>query len=230
MTGKVLFVDDEQNVLRAVERIFIDDDIDLLFARSASEALETMDAHPDIRVIVSDYRMPGMNGVELLREVYRRTPRTVRMVLSGFADTGAVVDAINLGHVARFIPKPWNEEELRSAVLQALVEGGDGLTLGSGGPTAGEILEHIPLPLVVLDRDARIVSCTPRFRELCSCPFETCRGVPIDTLLPLPEDRDEVPRRIETPMGSWTLFRGSFTSGGEEYQIVLLGPAAGEVG
>lgn len=230
MSARVLFVDDEQNVLKAVERVFIDDDIELLCASSAAEALAIVEAHPDIRVIVSDYRMPGMNGVELLREVYRRVPGTVRMVLSGFADTAAVVDAINLGHISRFIPKPWDEDELRRAVLDALSEPAAGWGDDERVPTAGDVLEHLPLPLAVLDDDDRIVSCTPLFRKRCLCSTDTCRGVPIDTLIPAMKGAGEGVRRVEMPDGIFHVFHAPLDSRGKRYRVILLAPVEGGEG
>lgn len=117
---QILCVDDEPNVLRAIERIFIDDDLEVITAGSGAEGLEELAANPGIKLVVSDYRMPGMNGVEFLREVCGKYPDTIRMVLSGYADTAAVVDAINEGQIYKFMPKPWNDEELRVNVLKAL--------------------------------------------------------------------------------------------------------------
>ncbi|MDD3801602.1 MAG: response regulator [Desulfuromonas thiophila] len=126
-TVKILFVDDEPNVLKALRRLFLDyDQYEVLCATSGGEGLELLAQQPDIRVVVSDYRMPQMNGVEFLREVNSRLPQTVRIVLSGFADAAAVVEAINVGHIYKFIPKPWNDDELRidiaNAVETALLE------------------------------------------------------------------------------------------------------------
>jgi two-component system, NtrC family, sensor kinase len=117
---KILCVDDEKNVLRALQRVFLDEDYELFTAVSGSEGLEILDKEPGIRVVISDYRMPEMNGVDFLREVHRRRPDTVRIVLSGYADTAAVVDAINEGQIFKFIPKPWNDDELRMNIANAL--------------------------------------------------------------------------------------------------------------
>jgi len=116
----ILCVDDERNVLRSLERIFLDDDYVILTAASGEEGLEILEASPQVQVVISDYRMPGMNGVEFLREVFSRHPDTIRIVLSGYADTAAVVAAINEGKIYKFIPKPWNDDELRMTVAKAL--------------------------------------------------------------------------------------------------------------
>jgi two-component system NtrC family sensor kinase len=117
---KILCVDDERNVLRALERIFLDDDYEIVLAGSGDEGLKIMEESGPFQVVISDYRMPVMNGVEFLKEVYGRWPETVRIVLSGYADAGAIVAAINEGHIYKFIPKPWNDDELRVTIQNCL--------------------------------------------------------------------------------------------------------------
>jgi two-component system NtrC family sensor kinase len=117
---RILCVDDEQNVLRSLTRLFLDDPYEILVAASGAEGLLILDRCGTVPVVISDYRMPGMNGVEFLSEVRKRWPETVRLVLSGYADTGALVSAINEGQIYRFVAKPWNEDELRVTVTNAL--------------------------------------------------------------------------------------------------------------
>lgn len=117
---KLLCVDDERNVLRALERIFMDDDYQILTATSGEEGLAVLSGDSDIQVVISDFRMPGMNGVEFLRQVCEKYPDTVRIVLSGYADTGAVVSAINEGQIYKFVSKPWSDDELRQTVAKAV--------------------------------------------------------------------------------------------------------------
>lgn len=117
---RILCVDDEVNVLRALERIFLDDDFEIHTATSGPDGLKLLEEVPACQVVISDYRMPGMTGVEFLREVCRRWPDTVRIVLSGYADTAAVVEAINEGQIYKFIPKPWNDDELRVTIIKAV--------------------------------------------------------------------------------------------------------------
>lgn len=116
----ILCVDDEKNVLRALQRVFLDEDYELFAALSGPEGLEILAREKGIQVVISDYRMPEMTGVEFLHEVCRLRPDTVRIVLSGYADTSAVVDAINQGQIYKFIPKPWNDDELRVTIGNAL--------------------------------------------------------------------------------------------------------------
>ncbi|WP_321369663.1 response regulator [uncultured Desulfuromusa sp.] len=118
---KILCVDDEQNVLKALRRLFMDEEsYELFVAESGAEGLDILEEEGDIRMVVSDYRMPEMTGVEFLRQVYEKWPETMRIVLSGYADTAAVVEAINEGQIYKFIPKPWNDEDLLSTISAAL--------------------------------------------------------------------------------------------------------------
>ena len=117
---RILCVDDERNVLRALERIFLDDDYEIVLADSGAEGLKILDSKGPFQVVISDYRMPVMSGVEFLKVVYERFPATVRIVLSGYADAGAIVATINEGHIYKFIPKPWNDEELRVTIQNCI--------------------------------------------------------------------------------------------------------------
>jgi two-component system, NtrC family, sensor kinase len=118
---KILCVDDERNVLRSLERIFLDDDYEIVLANSGEEGLQVLAEDGDtFQVIISDYRMPVMTGVEFLKAVYEKWPDTVRIVLSGYADASAIVAAINEGHIYKFIPKPWNDDELRVTIQNCL--------------------------------------------------------------------------------------------------------------
>jgi two-component system NtrC family sensor kinase len=117
---RILCIDDEPNVLRSLTRLFLDDGYEILTAPSGADGLLILDQRATIPVVISDFRMPGMNGVEFLSEVRKRWPETIRIVLSGYADTAAVVSAINEGQIYRFIAKPWNDDELRAAVASSL--------------------------------------------------------------------------------------------------------------
>ncbi|KAF0179701.1 MAG: two-component system NtrC family sensor kinase [Nitrospirae bacterium] len=116
---KILCVDDEQNVLNALRRLFLDDNYEILTATSGADGLELQERE-HAQIIISDYRMPAMTGVEFLGEVNRKWPDTVRIVLSGYADTAAIVSAINEGQIYKFIPKPWNDDEIRITVGHAI--------------------------------------------------------------------------------------------------------------
>ena len=117
---QILCVDDESNVLKALRRLFMDEDYDIITATSGEEGLEELVENPGIQLVISDYRMPGMNGVDFLKDVFERRPDTIRIVLSGYADTAAIVSAINEGKIYKFIPKPWNDDDLRVTIAKAL--------------------------------------------------------------------------------------------------------------
>lgn len=116
---KILCVDDEENVLKAIKRLFFDEDYEILTASSGQEGLDIL-KNENIQIIISDYRMPGMSGVEFLKEVRKNWPETVRIVLSGYADISSIVMAINEGEIYKFIPKPWNDTELKITILNAI--------------------------------------------------------------------------------------------------------------
>lgn len=119
-TIRILFVDDERNVLRSLERLFLEEEYEIFTAASGQEGLDTLKQSGPFKLVVSDYRMPAMNGVEFLSEVCNRWPDTERMILSGYADTAAIVSAINEGQIYKFIAKPWNDDELLRTVHEAL--------------------------------------------------------------------------------------------------------------
>jgi len=116
----VLFVDDEENILKSLERGLIDEPYNTLFANSGKEALELLQQH-QIHVIVTDMRMPEMSGLELLRAVKEDYPHVVRMVLSGYTQITTLLTAINQGAIYKYITKPWKlEEEFKPAIREAV--------------------------------------------------------------------------------------------------------------
>ena len=117
---RILCVDDEASILNALVRIFMDSPYEILTADSGEKGLIVLEQTPQIQVVMSDYRMSGMNGVDFLREVCKKWPDTVRIVLSGYADTASVVAAINEGEIYKFIPKPWNDDEIKVTISNAV--------------------------------------------------------------------------------------------------------------
>ena len=114
----LLLVDDEENVLNSLVRLFRRDGYRILAVSSVSEALSLL-ATNEIQVILSDQRMSEMSGTEFLSQVKMLYPDTVRIVLSGYADLSTVTEAINRGAIYRFLTKPWNDAELREHIQQA---------------------------------------------------------------------------------------------------------------
>ena len=113
----LVVVDDEAEVLRSVHDLFRLDYRVQTFERGA-DALVALE-HTNPHVVLSDQRMPGISGVELLRQVKRLRPEATRLLFTGYADIKAVIDAINQGSVFRYIAKPWDPEELATVVRQA---------------------------------------------------------------------------------------------------------------
>lgn len=119
MKDTILLVDDEANVLSALTRALIDDPYEILTASGGLQALEIMDGRT-IKAIVSDERMIGMQGAELLAEVKQRSPHTVRILLTGHATLEAAMRAVNEGEIYRFFTKPWDDTQLRFALLSGV--------------------------------------------------------------------------------------------------------------
>ena len=117
MNQKILLVDDEPKILSALQRQ-LDEQFDITIAVEASAALEMMTSTNGFAVVVSDMRMPVMDGIQFLGEVKKRTPDSVRIMLTGCADFQTAVDAVNEGNIFRFLTKPCQPETLAKA-LQA---------------------------------------------------------------------------------------------------------------
>ncbi len=117
--GTILCVDDEDNILSALRRILRKHDYPLLFARNGIEALNILEKN-NIDLIISDMRMPEMDGAKLLSHVAKRWPNTMRILLTGHADLTSTIEAINQGNIYKYIKKPWDENELILSIKQAL--------------------------------------------------------------------------------------------------------------
>jgi DNA-binding NtrC family response regulator len=117
-TQTLLLIDDEANVLNALVRALRRNRYRILTATCAEEALDIL-AREDVQVIISDERMPGMSGTELLSKVSQTHPETVRILLSGCADVDAVTESVGRGAIYKFLAKPWNDEELRQQIQDA---------------------------------------------------------------------------------------------------------------
>jgi response regulator RpfG family c-di-GMP phosphodiesterase len=119
MNEKILFVDDDTNLLAAVERN-LRLKFNLVTAASGESALAKLAAQGPFAVIVADMQMPGMNGVQLLTEAHKRYPDTVRLMLTGNADQRTAAEAVNIGHVFTFLTKPCETETLSQALQAGL--------------------------------------------------------------------------------------------------------------
>jgi DNA-binding NtrC family response regulator len=126
---RVLFVDDESRILLSLKAIFRAH-YDVTTAEGGPAALEALKKER-FDVVISDQRMPGITGVEVLRVAREQQPQAIRMLLTGYADLNAIIASINEGEIFRFIPKPWVNGELRDTVAAAV---------------RAAAIEHIPLP------------------------------------------------------------------------------------
>ncbi len=115
----LLVVDDEPEVLRSI-RGLLRLDYRVITCGDGGSALEILRSNEAVQAILSDQRMPGISGVELLRQAKVVRPETTRLLFTAYADIRAVIDAINQGHIFRYLAKPWDPDELRAVVRQAV--------------------------------------------------------------------------------------------------------------
>jgi DNA-binding NtrC family response regulator len=119
MTRRILFVDDEPKVLQAFERQ-LSDKFEVHTAAAPDLGLRILGEEGPYAAVVSDFRMPHMNGTQFLARVKQLTPDTVRLMLTGQADLNATIDAVNEGNIFRFLTKPCSAEVLAGALESAL--------------------------------------------------------------------------------------------------------------
>jgi len=118
MEKTLLVVDDEENIIRALRRLFRQEPFSVLTANSGTEGLEIL-GKQSVSVILSDQRMPGMVGSEFLKVVKARYPHTIRIVMSGYTELESITSAINDGAVFKFLLKPWEDEKLLTHIRDA---------------------------------------------------------------------------------------------------------------
>ena len=114
---KVLYLDDEENNLIAFKALFRRE-FDVFTTTSPQEAVAYLNAN-EVPIILSDQKMPELSGVEFFELTLNDFPNAVRILVTGYADIEAVIDAINRGQVYRYVAKPWNENDLRVCLLNA---------------------------------------------------------------------------------------------------------------
>jgi response regulator RpfG family c-di-GMP phosphodiesterase len=114
----VLFVDDEVNILKALQRLLRNEPMNVLTASRPEQAIELIERE-QVKVVVTDQRMPEMSGVDMLSSIRERNPSIVRMMLTGYTEMNNAVEAINRGELFRLITKPWNDDELKATLRQA---------------------------------------------------------------------------------------------------------------
>ena len=146
----VMLVDDEQNILNALRRCLalidatqIDGDALQIEAFTSPEAALERGEERDFDLVLSDYRMPSMNGVEFLTRFMKLQPEVPRVIVSAFADRDAIIAAVNETNLSRFIQKPWNDNDLRNAVTSILAAKGNRKSAAAGATGADSHLRSL---------------------------------------------------------------------------------------
>jgi len=164
----VLFVDDEPDMIDTFVNEFEDDGFALLTATDGVEALHLLGEH-DVAVMVSDQRMPGMHGLEVIRRGLEVRPDLVPIILTGFTNDADLIEAINLQRIHRYIPKPWNPDELRHTIENALEKHRlvlDNRRLAAELADANERLRAENTYLKAADAPRMLLGDTPAIRKL----------------------------------------------------------------
>jgi serine/threonine-protein kinase len=159
---RLLFVDDEERVTNALKAVFRDN-YDVVTAASGEQALELARTQP-FHVIVSDQRMPGMLGVELLREVKNLRPNAVRMLLTGYSDLAAIVGSVNDGEVFRFVSKPWSQDDLQGTIAEAVTIA---IALEASPPPRATVKPSDDVVTLVLDDSTMARAAREMAGDLC---------------------------------------------------------------
>jgi response regulator RpfG family c-di-GMP phosphodiesterase len=120
MGNNLLIVDDEENILNALRRLFRREQFNVLIAKSAQEGLDILNRE-NISVILSDQRMPGMIGSDFFKIVKEKHPATIRIIMSGYTELESITSAINDGAVYKFLLKPWDDEKLTHHIREAFL-------------------------------------------------------------------------------------------------------------
>lgn len=150
---RLLFVDDEPRILTSMRMLFRAN-YELFFAESGAAALELLKTQP-VDVIVSDQRMPGMTGIELLRAARDLNPNAMRILLTGYSDLNAIIGSINEGEIFRFVNKPWANDELTKTVARAVFAAKATQSVAQTPETPLEVGSNAPA-ILVMDDDASI--------------------------------------------------------------------------
>lgn len=199
---RVLFVDDEERILTTM-RIMFRRQYDVLLANSGEQALELLRQN-DVDVIVSDQRMPGMVGVEVLREARKLRPRAMRILLTGYSDFSAIIGSINDGEIYRFVHKPWSNTDFQEIIAQAITAARK-LTAEDVKQLADDAPVPTPPPasgkhnILILDTDAVAVD---EVKRMLSAEYEIHHATSIAAALDLLDKHPIGVLLVETIIGS----------------------------
>lgn len=207
----VLFVDDEANILAALNRLLRKEDYQIILADGGAAALAVLDRQP-VQLIVSDQRMPEMAGTEFLQRVKDKYPDTVRVILSGYSEVNVILDAVNKGEIYQFLTKPWKGEELKIAIKQCLghyhLLEQNRILMGKiqeqnevlqklnaelemmvhqrtcSLQLSQEILEKLPIPIMGINPDGLIMMTNHQGREMFKKNVASTLETPADRIFP----------------------------------------------
>lgn len=112
-------MDDEEINLELLQLTFMDE-LEVVTARSAKEGLKILDKNPDIQVIISDLKMPVMNGLDFIKEIKKESPERVCMLLTGFMESEIMMEGFNKELIFRYIMKPWKREVLMESIREGI--------------------------------------------------------------------------------------------------------------
>lgn len=171
MPNKVLLVDDEAFILRALERLLQRSGYRVFTAQSGAEALQLLQ-HESCQVIISDFRMPLMSGGELLAQVKRLYPETICLVLSGYSDFQSVLQLLNSGTAFRFLQKPWEDDELLAEIAAAFLH----YRQLSGDRIRNQLLIAGHGALLELSNEAVVLRSNGAAQELLNCTAAELTG------------------------------------------------------
>ncbi|HEY8579684.1 MAG TPA: response regulator, partial [Beijerinckiaceae bacterium] len=172
--GVILAVDDEPDILIALEDL-LEDQYEVLTASSPSRGLEILRARPDVLVIVSDERMPGMMGHAFLRAA-REMSEAQAILLTGYADLPAVVAALNEGRISGYMRKPWDADALRAMVMNAAQRRRLELELALERALLRGLLTHLPDAISFKDAQGRFLRLNAAKASRIGCALDDCVG------------------------------------------------------
>ncbi len=200
MERTLLLVDDEPHILSSLGRLLREEGYRIFTAAGGREGLALLDKER-IDVIVSDQRMPQMTGVEFLSNVKELFPNTVRIVLSGYADFGAVSDAINRGAIYKFFTKPWDDELLRNNLQEAFQR----FELVCKNEQLVQVFDSTIEGIMITDADGVIQSVNPAFTTITGYSVDEAIGSNPRLLQSGRQDRDFYQQMWQalTEMGEW---------------------------
>ncbi|KQQ31723.1 histidine kinase [Methylobacterium sp. Leaf123] len=228
--GTILAVDDEPDILIALEDLF-EDEYRVLTSAKPEEALDILRADPDIAVVVSDQRMPGMTGDALLAEA-RSFHEAQAILLTGYADISAVIAALNRGGIIGYVAKPWDPTLLRATVRNAYERHRLGRDLATERALLRGLLDHAEEAISFKDAGGRFVRLNARKASLVGGTVEACLGRTEVEIAETPQahEAEAADRRAVAAgeAGSTVIARGAL--GAERWSHVIRVPIRGGAG